>query len=94
MVNKACDAINTWNKDEAKIVIEIENSVDEMEEVYRKRHIIRINKGICTVSDLDYYVEILSNLERIGDHADNIANNVVNDEFAENPITGLKEISL
>lgn len=94
MVTNACDAINTWNKDEAKVVIEIENSVDEMEEVYRKRHIIRINKGICTVSDLDYYVEILSNLERIGDHADNIANNVVNDEFAENPITGLKEISL
>ncbi len=94
MIKNSCDAINTWNKDEAKVVIEIEKSVDEMEEVYRKRHIIRINKGICTVSDLDYYVEILSNLERIGDHADNIANNVVNDEFAENPITGLKEISL
>ncbi len=94
MVKLSTDSINTWNKDEAREVITIESSVDEMEEVFRKRHIIRINKGICTVSDLDYYVEILSNLERIGDHADNIANNVVNDEFAENPITGLKEISL
>lgn len=94
MVKLSTDSINTWNKDEAREVISIESSVDEMEEVYRKRHIIRINKGICTVSDLDYYVEILSNLERIGDHADNIANNVVNDEFAENPITGLKEIGL
>ncbi len=86
MVTNACEGINTWNKDLARKVVLEEPKVDEMEEVYRKRHVIRINKGICKVSELDFYVDILSNLERIGDHADNIAENVLNDIYAENEL--------
>ncbi len=86
MVNASTDAIETWNKEEAYKVIMEENKVDDMEELYRKRHIVRINEGKCTISEYDYYVEILSNLERIGDHADNIANNVINDEYLETEV--------
>ena len=91
MVLSATLSIEEWNKDEARKVNEIENTVDEMEEKYRKRHIMRINNGTCNVSELDYYVEILSNLERIGDHADNIANNVIIDDYLGNAITGIHE---
>lgn len=60
-----------------------EEKVDKMEEVFRKKHILRINNGICSVSSTDYYVDILSNLERIGDHSNNIASNVINDEYCQ-----------
>ena len=83
MVNNSIDAISTWDKDKAKIVCEDEEKVDAMEEHYRKRHILRLNKGICSVSNLDYYVDILSNLERVGDHTNNIAENVINDKYCE-----------
>jgi phosphate:Na+ symporter len=86
MVNLSTDAISTWNKDEAKKVIDEEPKVDAYEELYRKKHIVRINEGKCAISEYDYYVEILSNLERIGDHADNIANNVINDEYLETEV--------
>lgn len=81
MVNNSIDAISTWNKELARKVTEDEQQVDHMEEHYRKRHIMRLNKGICTVSNLDYYVDILSNLERVGDHSTNIAENVINDDY-------------
>ena len=86
MVNLSTDAISTWNKEEAKKVIDEEPKVDAYEELYRKKHIVRINEGKCAISEYDYYVEILSNLERIGDHADNIANNVINDEYLETEV--------
>ena len=81
MVDKSIDAIKSPDKDKANIVIVDEESVDDMEERFRKRHIERLTHGICSVSNLDYYVDILSNLERVGDHTHNIASNVINDDY-------------
>lgn len=83
MVNNALTAISSWDKTLAIKVVEAEETVDSLEQKYRKRHVKRLNEGVCTVSNFDYYVDILSNLERIGDHSDNIANNVINDEYLE-----------
>ena len=83
MVVYSIDAISSWDKEKAKIVLSDEEVVDDMEEYCRKRHILRLNKGICSVSNLDYYVDIVSNLERIGDHTNNIAENVINDKYCE-----------
>jgi len=93
MVTSSTTAIETWDKELASIVDLEEPKVDNMEEVYRKKHILRINKGICQVSDLDYYVDILSNLERIGDHSDNIANNVLHDEYAQSAVGNYSSIA-
>lgn len=93
MVNNSTIAISTGNKELANIVIENEAKVDLMEEAYRKRHILRLNRGECTISNFDYYVDILSNLERIGDHTDNIASNVIYDDYQSLAQTGLKAIS-
>jgi phosphate:Na+ symporter len=93
MVTSSLLAIETWDKDLARQVNAEEPKVDQMEEVYRKKHVIRINKGQCKVSDLDYYVDILSNLERIGDHTDNIALNVINDDYQSTIVTNFIEKS-
>lgn len=81
MVDSAVSAVKDTNKSLAEIVIVDEDKVDDMEEKYRKRHIERLTKGICSVSNLDYYVDILSNLERVGDHTHNIASNVINEDY-------------
>ena len=47
---------------------------------------IQYIKSICDNTNLkyfDYYVDILSNLERVGDHTNNIAENVINDKYCE-----------
>lgn len=61
----------------AKEVLEKENIIDEMERKLRKRHIKRLNEGVCSGSAGIVFADIISNLERIGDHAVNIAQTVI-----------------
>lgn len=50
-----------------------EDKVDELEKIYRANHIARLSSGDCSAVSGIYFFEILSNLERISDHATNIA---------------------
>lgn len=73
-------AIRSLDKQEitfAKEVLANEEIIDEMERKLRKRHIKRLNEGICSGSASIIFVDIISNLERIGDHAVNIAQSVL-----------------
>ena len=76
-VKKAINALDTNDDEFARAVSEQENIIDRMERKYRKNHILRVNEGRCTGQAGINFVEILSNLERIGDHASNIADAVL-----------------
>lgn len=73
--------IDKSDKNLASKVIEIEDSVDRLEKKARKRHTIRVNEGICTSEMGIFFVELLSNLERVGDHCCNISEYTLNDEY-------------
>ncbi|MBM4761115.1 Na/Pi cotransporter family protein [Bacillus sp. B15-48] len=79
-IRQAIHALNTDNVDEAKAVLEKEIRIDRMERELRKKHITRLNQGECTGTAGIVYVDIISNLERIGDHAVNIADEVIGEE--------------
>ncbi|APH06982.1 sodium-dependent phosphate transporter [Bacillus weihaiensis] len=61
----------------ASKVLKSEEQIDKMERTLRKKHILRINEGTCTGSAGIIFVDIISNLERIGDHSVNIAEAVL-----------------
>ncbi|MGM0874277.1 MAG: Na/Pi cotransporter family protein [Bacillota bacterium] len=61
----------------ASKVLKSEEQIDKMERTLRKKHILRINEGSCTGSAGIVFVDIISNLERIGDHCVNIAEAVL-----------------
>lgn len=70
------DALESLRKMDARIsqkVMHFEDEVDEMEEKFRENHIERLNRGECFPASGIVYLDILSNLERIGDHSSNIA---------------------
>ena len=50
----------------------IEDQIDDMEDEYQRNHINRMTRGVCSAKS-EIFSEILSNLERVGDHATNIA---------------------
>ncbi|MGI6629091.1 MAG: Na/Pi cotransporter family protein [Bacillota bacterium] len=54
-------------------VLENESKIDEIEKSLRKSHIGRLNEGQCIVHAGVIFLDIISNLERVGDHAHNIA---------------------
>lgn len=78
-VKKSIDALDFNEKDLAIEVLKKERSIDEMEKSLRKKHIARMNDGKCSVKSGVVFVDIASNLERIGDHAVNIAETVLGD---------------
>ena len=78
-VRKAIDALDFNEKNLAIEVLKKERSIDEMEKSLRKKHIARMNDGKCSVKSGVVFVDIASNLERIGDHAVNIAETVLGD---------------
>ncbi len=83
MIEGSIKAYSTFDKKMAQPVAVLEDKVDKMEEMFRKKHVIRINNGTCGFTNADYFVDILSNLERIADHANNIASNIINDEYCQ-----------
>lgn len=64
--------------EKAKIAIEYENLTDKLEEKFRLNYVERLKGGELNFTSKTNYVEILSNMERIGDHLKNIAENIIN----------------
>ncbi|MRH43110.1 DUF47 family protein [Aquibacillus halophilus] len=79
-VKQAIKALGEMNREEALEVVQKEEQIDQMERAYRKKHIIRLNEGACTGPSGIVFVDILSNLERIGDHSLNIAEEVLGEK--------------
>ncbi|MEB1806105.1 MAG: Na/Pi cotransporter family protein [Bacillaceae bacterium] len=79
-LRQSIKALETHDVEEARAVLEKEERIDKMERDLRKKHIIRLNEGACTGQAGIVYVDIVSNLERIGDHAVNIAEDVIGED--------------
>ena len=78
-VSQALEALDQHQKDLAVSVLRKERSIDELEKSLRKKHIARMNENKCSVKGGIVFVDIISNLERVGDHAVNIAETVLGD---------------
>ncbi len=59
--------------DEMMYTVKAEDQVDAMEREMRQNHMMRLSKGECTTDAGIVFLDIIGNLERISDHADNIA---------------------
>jgi len=57
----------------ARRVIEKEGALDKLGEEMRQNHINRLNRGRCWPASGIVYLEFIANLERVADHAVNIA---------------------
>ena len=73
----ALEAMVTSDVNLACKVIKMEEQVDIMEESCRVNHLRRLNNNLCSIDNGIIYFEILANLERISDHAANIAEKVI-----------------
>jgi phosphate:Na+ symporter len=60
-----------------EVVSKLERDIDLKEKQYRANHIERLNRGECDAKRGVLFCDILSNLERIGDHCNNIAERVI-----------------
>jgi phosphate:Na+ symporter len=74
MLSSALEALRSERTDLALQVTEdMEPQTDQMEKTFRHRHILRLNAGECSPAAGVIFADMLSNLERIGDHSTNVA---------------------
>lgn len=83
MNNGVREAIRDWSVDEATKASEYEDEIDKLEDVFHQRHIHRVNSGACSFINTEHYVEILANIERMGDHFKNICDRIAQDEYCK-----------
>ena len=69
----AIKARETEEMEYIRSVIKLEDEVDTMEEELREKHIDRLSAGKCTADVGVIFLDAISNLERVADHAVNIA---------------------
>ncbi len=70
-------ALERQDKSVARQVLTHEEMIDDMQATYRKAHIRRLNEGNCNGNNGAVFLDMLANLERIGDHCRNIAEYVL-----------------
>ena len=83
-VGKAFElSINSIASDSMELadqVMEVEDEVDKIEAKIREKHINRLSKASCKVESGVIFLDIINCLEKISDHAENIAKCVKNEQ--------------
>ena len=83
MTDGTVKAIEAWSGDLAQEARVYEDQIDRLEEVLHERHIHRVNAGVCSFQNTEHYVEILANIERMGDHLTNILDSIITKEYCK-----------
>ncbi len=78
------EAMRTSDIDLACKVIKMEEQVNIMEKSCRANHMYRLNNNICSIDKGVIYLDVIMNLERISDHAVNIAQQVIASKTGNN----------
>ena len=79
MITKQLDrAMEIFSKQDTRAVAlkqveDVEQEIDDTTEALRQHHVDRLKQHKCSAKNGMIYLDILTNLERIGDHAENIA---------------------
>ena len=76
--SEAIKAFETFDISSARNVVREEDIVDELRNKFRIGHIERLASNECNAEPGIYFLDVLTNLERISDHALNIAQVVLN----------------
>lgn len=76
-VDNSIAALENFSVESAQKTIDAEYKIDTMEKQLKTEHITRLSNQECTPAGSSVYLELLTNLERVGDHSNNIAQMVV-----------------
>ena len=76
-VQIALDSYTNKDYDIAQSINPIEEKINKYAKVLRENNMTRLNERICNANASTIYLDLISNLERIGDHATNIAETVL-----------------
>lgn len=78
LLNPEADAVESYG-----LIASMEQKIDDMTKQFRENMLQRISKGTCTDEGSILYSEMLTDFERIGDHALNISKEMTEIQIAQ-----------
>ena len=73
LMKDSLDMFVTGDMTNMEKVSDLENKTDELERELQNKHIQRLSEGLCSAQAGVFFSDIISGIERVGDHATNIA---------------------
>ena len=73
-------SFRSFTENDPKLALQVEpleQVIDDLKEKMRTRHILRLQQGSCSIETGFIWSDLLTSLERIGDHCSNIAGCVI-----------------
>ncbi|RJP27908.1 MAG: Na/Pi cotransporter family protein [Candidatus Omnitrophota bacterium] len=77
MINCSVRALSANSTDEARRVLEQECKINSLRDGLKSNHVKRLERGQCNVLSGVVFLDTISNLEKIGDHLNNVAQAVM-----------------
>lgn len=77
------EMFSTGKKEHLEQILALENEIDELERSLQKSHVRRLAKGKCSPQAGVVYTDMVTGLERIADHATNIAFSILDEDPEE-----------
>lgn len=79
----ALDMFSNNNQEHMQEILELEDQVDEMERSMQQSHVERLTKNECSPAAGMIFSDLISGLERVSDHATNIAFSILEESPEE-----------
>lgn len=83
ILEKSMEMFTTMDKKNLPDILELENNIDCMERQLQQNHVKRMAKGKCSPMAGILFTDLTTGLERVADHATNIAFSILEGEPAE-----------
>lgn len=84
IVNLALKAFKENSLELALKIAPLEEVIDDLKEKLRSNHIDRVKKGDCSIEAGFVWSDLITNLERVGDHCNNIGAEIIDDISFDN----------
>ena len=80
-IEQMCDniiaALKDNDKKEAKLALAHEDNLNRMQIEFRRSHVERMSGGVCSAQAGLIFIDLVDNIEKIGDHLTNIAQAII-----------------
>ena len=84
MLDDTVHALKERDHELAELVMKEEEVIDTLKDRLRKSHIERLNAQLCSANAGVIFLDIVTNFERIADHATNVAQSVLDEGRSRN----------
>ena len=77
MCDNIIAALDNSDIEQAKAALEKEDNLNRMQVDFRRSHVQRMSEGVCSANTGLIFIDLVDNVEKIGDHLTNIAQAVI-----------------